>query len=222
MIWCARVGDNILYLHYTSHICVYQYYSPVNQTKVTLIERRIVVWRYMVNATNLPLTFSRISAISFRIFHSFISWLFKLTYLEVILLLSSLSRSCASDRTKKKLKEHEDMLLIVLFLAVLLLVTLWQIDVRLKLKSTYVAAVQLPGAYMYPLVGNLFQILFLNPEQTFRFLRTNAAFHKKSNRFWIFGVLHYNAIKAADIEVSVMRISAISEFPKFEMRIYLV
>lgn len=104
---------------------------------------------------------------------------------------------------KKKLKENESMLFIVLFLAVLLLVISWQIDVMLKLKLTYAAAVQLPGAYMYPLVGNLFQILFLNPEETFRFLRSCAALHKKSNRFWIFGVLHYNAIKAADIEVIV-------------------
>lgn len=120
------------------------------------------------------------------------------------------SGSSASERIKKnKLKEHENMLFIVLFLAVLLLVILWQIDVRLKLKLSYAAAVQIPGAYMYPLVGNLFQILFLNPEETFRFMRSNATFHKKSNRFWIFGVLHYNAIKAVDIEVSVIRIASV-------------
>lgn len=94
-----------------------------------------------------------------------------------------------------------DFVSFVLVLLLLAIISGWLIHVRLKQKSTYAAACQLPGATMYPIIGNLFEVLFLNPEQTFRYMRSNASTYKQSSRFWIFGVLHYNAIRAADIEV---------------------
>lgn len=83
----------------------------------------------------------------------------------------------------------------------LFIVLFFVINVRLKQNPTYAAAFRLPGATMYPVIGNLLEVLFLNPEQTFRYMRSIATVYKQSYRFWIFGVLHYNAIRAADIEV---------------------
>lgn len=77
----------------------------------------------------------------------------------------------------------------------------WLIDVRLRHQLAYTAACQIPGARMYPIVGNLFEILFLNAEETFLYMRSIASGYKRSNRFWIFGILHYHAIRATDIEV---------------------
>lgn len=95
------------------------------------------------------------------------------------------------------------MLLVVLSTIFLVTLTVWLIDKKMKQNSSFTAASQIPGSYMYPIIGNLLDVLSLNSVQAFSMLRTNAAKHKSGYRFWILGVLHYNAIHAKDIEVCV-------------------
>lgn len=84
------------------------------------------------------------------------------------------------------------------FLALLLAV----VHAILKRGETYKIASNLSGDRLLPVVGNLFQFIRLSPEQSFNFLRRCARLYGKSHRFWFFGVLHFNAIRARDLEVS--------------------
>lgn len=56
---------------------------------------------------------------------------------------------------------------------------------------------------MYPVVGNMLEVVFLNSAQLFEFLRKNAAKYKKAYRFCVFGKVHINILRAPEMEVSL-------------------
>lgn len=78
---------------------------------------------------------------------------------------------------------------------------LYVLHLLLQRTVNYRIAVRLPGDPMRPLVGNMFELLRLNPQQSFEFLRAAARRHGgRGYRFWILGVLHYHVVRCADLE----------------------
>lgn len=86
----------------------------------------------------------------------------------------------------------------LLFVASVLLIAL---HIYLQRTPEYLAALALPGAPMRPLIGNIMSLLLLDAQQSFQHLRDCARdYGGRSYRFWILGRLHYNVVRAADVE----------------------
>uniref|UniRef100_UPI003B66E70F uncharacterized LOC128724838 n=1 Tax=Anopheles nili TaxID=185578 RepID=UPI003B66E70F len=64
----------------------------------------------------------------------------------------------------------------------------------------YQAAKRYPGGRMIPVFGNLFELLFKNPVQTFTYARENAARFRASYRQWIDGKVILNIIRIKEAE----------------------
>lgn len=94
------------------------------------------------------------------------------------------------------------LLLAVVVSLVACIVTLGIIHMRQRRSTEYAIACQLPGERMLPIVGDVMAVLTKNSEQTFAYLRECARkrYGGQSYRFWIFGTLHFNVIRAADLE----------------------
>ncbi len=62
-----------------------------------------------------------------------------------------------------------------------------------------------PGGKIYPIVGQLFEVLVLglNGEELLKFARNNAMKYKKSYRFYYLGILHLSIIRAKEVEVTL-------------------
>lgn len=91
------------------------------------------------------------------------------------------------------------MLFIVLLL--LVFVALGIVHKRQRQSDAYAVACRLPGERMLPIVGDVMALLTKSSEQTFQYLRDcSRNYSGQSYRFWIFGTLHFNAIRAVDIE----------------------
>jgi cytochrome P450 family 4 len=70
----------------------------------------------------------------------------------------------------------------------------------------YKTALLYPGGKIYPIVGQLFELLGLNREELFKFLRNNAMKYKKSYRFYFLGQLDLVVIRANEVEVAEERL----------------
>lgn len=67
---------------------------------------------------------------------------------------------------------------LIVFFVTFIFGTLWMLDRHLKSQPEYKTAVQLPGPPMYPIVGNLFEVLFMNGGKFVR-CYNNSANHWK-------------------------------------------
>uniref|UniRef100_A0A182NKF8 Cytochrome P450 n=1 Tax=Anopheles dirus TaxID=7168 RepID=A0A182NKF8_9DIPT len=73
-------------------------------------------------------------------------------------------------------------------------------DFQSKQTDGYRAAKRYPGGRMVPVFGNLFELLFKNPVQTFAYARENAARFGASYRQWIDGKVILNIIRTKEAE----------------------
>uniref|UniRef100_A0A182PZ04 Uncharacterized protein n=1 Tax=Anopheles epiroticus TaxID=199890 RepID=A0A182PZ04_9DIPT len=73
-------------------------------------------------------------------------------------------------------------------------------DFQSKQTDGYQAALRYPGGTLMPVFGNLFELLFKNPVQTFTYARANATQYGGSYRQWIDGkvILNVTRIKEAE------------------------
>lgn len=89
----------------------------------------------------------------------------------------------------------------LLIAALLVLVLLLTIHLYLEHTPEYRAARALPGAAMLPLIGNIMSLLLLDSQQSFQHLRDCARdYGGRSYRFFILGTLHYNVVRADNVE----------------------
>jgi hypothetical protein len=82
-----------------------------------------------------------------------------------------------------------------------------QKTIRKKVKSIflgYKTALLYPGGKIYPILGQLFEVLGMNSEELFKFLRNNAQKYKKSHCFYVLATLHLCVIRAKEIEVDLV------------------
>ncbi|KFB44988.1 AGAP006049-PA-like protein [Anopheles sinensis] len=73
-------------------------------------------------------------------------------------------------------------------------------DYQSKRTDGYRAAQLYPGGMMIPVFGNLLELLFKNPVQTFRYARENALRYGASYRQWIDGKVILNIIRTREAE----------------------
>lgn len=89
----------------------------------------------------------------------------------------------------------------LLMAALLVLILLIIVHLYLERTREYQAARALPGAAMLPLIGNIMLMLLLDSQQSFQLLRDCARdYGGRSYRFWILGTLHYNVVRADNVE----------------------
>lgn len=51
---------------------------------------------------------------------------------------------------------------LIVFLVTFTIVSLWMLENHIRNKAPYKAAVKMPGPRMYPIFGNIFEVLFMN------------------------------------------------------------
>lgn len=86
---------------------------------------------------------------------------------------------------------------------ILFLIALVSLDFYWRRRPAYIATTKIPGNHVYPIVGSLLDVLPLNSsEAAFKQATIFAKHFKQAYRFYLFGVLHYWPIRAAEIEVS--------------------
>uniref|UniRef100_A0A182Q5B7 Uncharacterized protein n=1 Tax=Anopheles farauti TaxID=69004 RepID=A0A182Q5B7_9DIPT len=73
-------------------------------------------------------------------------------------------------------------------------------DFQAKQTEGYRAAMRYPGGRIVPVFGNLFELLFKNPVQTFAYARENAARFGASYRQWIDGKVILNIVRTKEAE----------------------
>uniref|UniRef100_A0A182IWA1 Uncharacterized protein n=1 Tax=Anopheles atroparvus TaxID=41427 RepID=A0A182IWA1_ANOAO len=92
------------------------------------------------------------------------------------------------------------LLAILVFILGSCLAVLLVRDLQSKQTDGYRAAKRYPGGAMIPIFGNLFELLFKNPVQTFVYARENARRYGASYRQWIGGKVILNIIRTREAE----------------------
>lgn len=86
---------------------------------------------------------------------------------------------------------------------VLLITLLLALHIYLRCKPAYSAAKKIPGFPIYPIIGNVLEVLNVSSAaKAFNHATLMAKTFGRGYRFYLFGTLHYWPLKAIEMEVS--------------------
>lgn len=91
---------------------------------------------------------------------------------------------------------------------VLLIVFFWSLHLYLCSRPEYEAAKRIPGAKIYPIIGDMIEVMQLkSAEASLNHALLMARTIRRAYRFYLFGTIHYWPIRAHEIEVSYSNLS---------------